>query len=234
VADFLTGVLMSRAVPILDDDGNIQEWFGAATDVTERRRGEEARILLIGELNHRVKNMLTVVQSIASQTRRTSDSMEQFVVAFESRIRALAAAHALLTRSQWSDVDLGEVAHSAAATFMPRATDRVRIAGPEVKLRPDSSISVAMALHELGTNAMKYGALSADRGTVELNWSVHDQRLSLNWVERDGPKVTPPEHEGFGMRLLKRGLTRELDGTVQVEFRDDGLRCLLEFPLESS
>ncbi|MCC5969172.1 MAG: PAS domain-containing protein [Pararhodobacter sp.] len=234
--DGSTGWVQSRAVPIVDEHGAVTEWFGCATDVTERRRSEEARSLLIRELNHRVKNMLAVVQSIARQTRRSSATIEEFVDSFERRIRALAGAHRLLTRSEWSGSRLDELVHSSVSSFLSSKADRVHIQGPYVKLRPDASIAVAMALHELGTNALKYGSLSAAAGTLDIVWSLEQgaegARVILNWTEREGPVVKPPKKEGFGTRLLKTGIARELDGHVDLDFPPEGLQCRLEFPLE--
>ena len=206
---------------------------GLVRDVTELRRWEEAQRLLVGELNHRVKNMLAIVQSTARQTQRTTSSVEAFNEAFEQRIHAIAGAHGILTRRNWSGAELGELAREALASFSGDGDAQVRIEGPEVDLRPDATISFAMALHELATNALKHGALSRPEGRVDVRWRLEaGDRVFFEWVESGGPEVTPPARRGFGSRLLERGIAVELDGDVPLEFLRDGLHCTMEFLID--
>lgn len=206
---------------------------GLVRDVTELRRWEEAQRLLVGELNHRVKNMLAIVQSTARQTQRTTSSVEAFNEAFEQRIHAIAGAHGILTRRNWSGAELGELAREALSSFSGDGDSQVRIEGPEVDLRPDATISFAMALHELATNALKHGALSRPEGRVDVRWRLEaGDRVFFEWVESGGPEVTPPARRGFGSRLLERGIAVELDGDVRLEFLRDGLHCTMEFLID--
>ncbi|WP_072295085.1 CheR family methyltransferase [Paracoccus sp. SM22M-07] len=203
---------------------------GLVRDVTERRRWEESQKWLIGELNHRVKNMLSIVQSTARQTQRTTDSVETFADAFDKRLGAIAGAHSILTRRNWSGAELGELTREALASFSDTAPGQVFVEGPPVDLCADVTISFAMALHELATNAVKYGALSVPEGRVDVRWQVRDgQHVIFEWHEHGGPAVTPPARRGFGSRLIKDGISMELRGEVTLEFPVEGLRCKVEF-----
>ena len=202
--------------------------------VLERKRTEEHQRLLLNELNHRVKNTLAVIQSIASQTFRGEAAKPEAREAFESRLTALASAHDLLTSESWQAASLRQVV-AEAATGCGAVEGRTRIDGEDLRVPPRTAVSIAMALHELCTNAVKYGALSNDRGTVTVSWEVRreseGQRLHLVWCERGGPPVTPPERRGFGSRMIERGLAAELGGTVELQFRPEGLCCLVDAPL---
>ena len=221
----------------LSSDGWTVCGTGLIRDITERRHWEESQRLLVGELNHRVKNMLAVVQSVTRQTQRSSDTIETFSEALVRRIQALASAHALLTRRNWSGADLRELVEETAGTFSAPGDERIRIEGPRVALRPDVTISFAMALHELGTNSLKHGALSAPEGKVEVSWAVGDRedgRVRFGWIETGGPPVRPPKRRGFGTKLLERGIARELSGTVALDYSRDGFRFQLEFPSDGT
>ena len=214
-------------------DGGVARGTGLIRDITELHRWRESQRLLVGELNHRVKNMLAVVQSVAHQTRRTTAGIEEFATAFEQRLQAIAAAHSLLTQQNWKGADLRDLIHVALGSF---ATEegRLQIEGQRLTLRPDATISFAMALHELATNALKYGALKNEHGRVEVRWQVADGNVIFGWSEHDGPPVLPPSREGFGTRLLERGIARELGGRVQVDYESDGVRWVVEFPLDKA
>ena len=189
--------------------------------------------LLIDELNHRVKNTLATVQSIAMQTLRSADSTEDANDALENRLLALSRAHDVLTRQNWDGADLSEVVTQAVAPFRDRDGHRFRCAGPEVRLNPRMSLAAAMALQELATNAVKYGALSNATGFVTIAWSLAQgaQRLSFTWREEGGPPVAAPSRRGFGSRLIERSLARELDGTVDIAFEPTGVVCRIVAPL---
>ena len=206
-------------------------------DITERRRAEELQRLLVNELNHRVKNTLAIVQSLAHQSFKNVESPDEARQAFEARLNALAAAHNLLTRETWERATLEQTLREAVtATAGPRA-GQVSLEGPEVTLAPQTAVSVAMAAHELATNAIKYGALSRDEGRIDIKWSIDPAksgpRLRLDWREQGGPKVDEPARRGFGSRLIERGLAAELGGTVKLEFLEDGLHCVVDAPLPS-
>ena len=213
--------------PVEDDDS--VQGTGLVRDVTDLRRWEESQRLLIGELNHRVKNMLAVLQSIARQTQRSTSGVDTFIEAFEHRVQALASAHDILTRRQWSSADLKEIARAALDTFTD-SDDRAHVSGPRVALGPDATITFAMALHELATNALKHGALSGPEGRVDVSWSItEDRKVVLEWVETGGPEVEPPKRQGFGTRLLERSIARELEADVRVEYRRSGYYWRMEF-----
>jgi two-component system CheB/CheR fusion protein len=223
---------------LLDAGGRPLRGTGLVRDVTDRRRWEDAQRLLVGELNHRVKNMLAVVQSVAEQTRRGSADVAAFTEVFGQRIQALAVAHTLLTRRNWASGDLAELIEAAAASFVPTGDGRLRISGPSVPLRPDTTITFAMSLHELGTNSLKYGALSVAEGRVDVCWALEPSadgaRVRFEWRESGGPPVARPSRNGFGTRLLEKGIARELDGTAELDYREEGLSFRLEFPFDAA
>gem|GEM_PF-824080 len=201
----------------------------AAVDVTDRKRWEAHQRLLIDELNHRVKNTLAVVQGLAQQTFRGGDPL-QARKAFEGRLAALSAAHNVLTRRSWSHAQLREILEGALAPFA-QADDRISLEGADLPLPPKVAVNLSLALHELATNAMKYGALSVPEGRVAVRWRNDDGRLCLAWRESGGPAVRAPDTRGFGTRMIERGLASELGGTVAVDFRPDGLVCEIDAPL---
>jgi PAS domain S-box-containing protein len=196
-------------------------------DDTRRRHAEEQRRLLIGELNHRVKNTLASVQAIVAQTLRSAPSMESFAELLRSRIFALARAHDLLTRETWTGATMADVAHSALEPWLEGK--QVEIKGPNVRLKPSQALSLSMALHELAINAAKYGALSTPEGRVVLEWDNAGELL-ITWTERDGPPVSPPQREGFGSRVLNRALAIELSGDVSVSYEPQGVICTIRVP----
>jgi two-component system CheB/CheR fusion protein len=204
-------------------------------DTTERRRAEETQKLLLGELNHRVKNMLTVVQSVAMQTQRTAASPEDFIEAFDDRLQALARAHELLAKAEWTHAELGELARGVLDAFDAGDGGRIRIKGPPARLTPGAAIALGMALQELGANAAKHGALSSPGGRAELVWRIEedgsDARLVLDWREIDGPTVRPPTRRGFGTRMLTEGVAAEVGGTVDLRFPPGGAECTMRMPL---
>ncbi|HET6633173.1 MAG TPA: PAS domain S-box protein [Rhodanobacteraceae bacterium] len=199
-------------------------------DIGERKRAERHRKMLLDELNHRVKNTLASVQAIAAQTFR--DEAGDARAAFEARLFALSSAHSLLTSQQWEGVELRELALRVLDPFMgARAAERFHLQGGDVLLPPKAALAISMALHELASNAAKYGALSVgSHGRVELSWATADGRLRLRWEERDGPPVVPPTRKGFGSRLIQAGLAHELEGTATLDCRREGLVCEIDMP----
>jgi two-component sensor histidine kinase len=185
-----------------------------------------------------VKNTLATVQSIAIQSLRGLDTPEAAAAkaAFEARLLALARVHDVLTRESWEGAELGNVVADATAPLDSTEAGRSRfiVSGPHLRLPPRLALSIAMALHELGTNAVKYGSLSQEGGTVTISWSVvkePETRLLLRWSESGGPPVTKPTRTGFGSRLIERSLARELDGEVQLMFAASGVVCSIEAPV---
>ena len=191
--------------------------------------------MLLDELNHRVKNTLATVQSIAMQTLRSSDDAAQAQRQFEGRLMALAKAHDILTQESWSGAPLAKIVAEAVAPYRGQASDRFDITGPNVWVPPKHALALAMALHELCTNAVKYGALSNDSGRIVIAWALEDpdaaRRLRVRWVEVGGPPVMPPKRRGFGSRLVERGLRQDLGGEVRMDFAATGLIFTVEAPL---
>jgi len=204
--------------------------------VLERKRTEEHQRLMTKELNHRVRNTLAVVQSVASQSFRDGAASEAARQAFESRLGALAAAHDVLTHRNWEAAPLAEVV--SKTVFGCGAEDgRISLEGPDIWLPPKAAVSLTMALHELCTNAVKYGAYSTPDGKVHVAWALVEaaegRRLRLEWREAGGPVVTPPKRRGFGSRMIERALARELGGSVELRFLPEGLHCVLDAPAPS-
>jgi two-component sensor histidine kinase len=198
-----------------------------------REVAEEHRRLLVNELNHRVKNTLATVQFIAAQTLRNAESSEEARDVLASRLIALARAHDVLTRESWDGADLGEIVARAVEPFSGPGENRLRFSGPAVRVAPRIALAVAMALQELATNAVKYGALSNGTGTATITWSLAQgqdgrTRFHVRWEEVGGPAVRPPDRRGFGSRLIERALAHDLDGDVTLEFAATGVVCTLE------
>jgi PAS domain S-box-containing protein len=206
-------------------------WLCVQRDITQAKRAEEHQRLLINELNHRVKNTLATVQSIASQTLRNADTADDARAALESRLFALSRAHDVLTRENWDGADLYEIVAEAVAPYSSPGEDRLHLSGEAIRLPPRMALALAMALQELATNAVKYGALSNDVGEVRITWRDGDERLHLTWTETRGPPVTAPSRRGFGTRLIERSLASDLDGEVRIAFKPSGLVCTVDAPL---
>jgi PAS domain S-box-containing protein len=213
------------------DEGRPLELHVVGRDITERKRAEERQHLLINELNHRVKNTLAIVQSIGRQTLRSGGTSPDVLQAFESRLAALAAAHDVLTRESWSPVSIREIVNNAIAAFC--ADGRCSVEGPDLRLQPQMAVSLALALHELATNATKYGALSTSRGTLEVHWEREQDRLKLSWRESGGPPVREPTRRGFGSRMIERAFAAEVQGSSSLQFDPAGLVWEVDAPLTS-
>ncbi len=200
----------------------------AARDVAEAHRA-----MLTDELTHRVKNMLAVVQAIAAQTFRANIDPRSARADFDSRLQALARAHDLLTAERWETADIGEMAERALALHRGPDPSRIVVAGPKLRLQSRAALALSLALHELATNALKYGALSTEGGTVSLAWeadSCPDGRFRMRWTERGGPCVAAPSRTGFGSQLIERALAAELGGTVRLSYEAGGVVCAVDAP----
>jgi len=216
---------------VRDADGKPIKMFGIMRDVTEEKEAQARQELLTHELEHRIKNILAMVSAIASQTLRSGD-LDTARAAFTERLQALAKAHDILNRSRWTTAALGEVV-SAATAQLPG--QRVVSSGPEVKLPPRMALSLALAINELGTNALKYGALSVEAGAIAITWQVEDRptgpALVWAWREGGGPPVTAPSRRGFGRFLIERVLATDFGGTVSLQYLPEGVTCTLTAPL---
>jgi PAS domain S-box-containing protein len=220
--------------PLRDASGAVSGAINMLVDLTHRRQAERRQSLLINELNHRVKNTLATVQSIAAQSFR-GESDRTALRWFEGRLLALSQAHDVLRRENWEGASLGEVVAEACAPLGTPDKRRFEISGPEIRVPPRMALSLSMALHELCTNAAKYGALSETGGSVRIDWHVSPgedgSRLRLRWEERDGPPVAEPERKGFGSRLIGRGLANELGADVRLDYPREGVVCEIDAPL---
>jgi len=223
---------LSRATAVHDDHGNIEGWYATATDIHDLMRAEELRKLLIDELNHRVKNTLAVVQAIAKQTLRGDPADDARTVAFEGRLAALAQAHNLLAREAWEKAHLEDVASQALLARGPGSA-QITLSGPPAALKPKQALSLSMALHELYTNAVKYGSLGCVTGSADFTWEIDSnaQRLKMQWVERGGPATVTPQKAGFGSVMIQQALKAELDADVTMDFQKEGLVCIIDAPL---
>jgi PAS domain S-box-containing protein len=225
--------IAAKGRALFDAAGRPLRAIGTTVNVTERKRAELHLRLMVNELNHRVKNSLATIQAIAAQTFRGARSLPEAQEAFTSRIIALAEAHDVLTRENWEGADIEDVARRAAA--LHGGEERFELSGPTIRLPPRAALSLSMALHELATNALKYGALSAPGGRVAVQWSLSRDdagpRMALVWTERGGPPVTPPARKGFGSRLIERGLAAELSGEATITYDAAGVVCRISAPL---
>jgi len=206
---------------------------GLTYDITERKRAEEHQRLLVHELNHRVKNVLASVGAVAQRTREGSGSIDEFLQAFDGRIQSMANAHALLSRSRWQGVGLAELVRNELEPCVREGSAQVE--GPDVLLSAEATQPIAIVLHELVTNASKYGALSVPDGHITVRWDCQKGehsgvRLLLEWIETVGPPVAAPSRTGYGTRAIRSLVPYELGGAVELFFDATGVRCRLEIP----
>ena len=219
-------------------DGRLLYMVRVVQDITERKAAEQRQNLLIDELNHRVKNTLATVQSLASQTARGAPTPADFRERFEGRLIALSKAHDQLTVHHWESADLRELLNAGFAPYGV-GPERIVLRGEDLVLRPRAALTLAMAFHELVTNAAKYGALSAAGGRIEIRWQPVEaggdgrRMLHIEWTEQGGPPVTEPERRGFGSRLIEGSVGAELGGRARLTFAPKGLRCAFDIPLEA-
>jgi PAS domain S-box-containing protein len=217
--------VMTAATPLADPTGKITRIIGVTQDISEVKAAETQRETLVAELDHRVKNVLASVQSLALQSARKSTSIDAFLKTFSGRLKAMASAHTLLTATRWRGA---AVAHIVNAELGGLAPGQTRWEGPDILLTPRATNALALALHELATNAVKFGALSTDQGRVDVRWRLNeDDGFSLDWTESGGPLVTTPTRDGFGATLLNKVTGRELGGEVTVRFLATGVHASL-------
>ena len=219
---------IGTAAASFDDRARMISLSGVTADITDRKRAEERQILLAEEVDHRARNVVAVVQSIMRLTR--ADSIDDYIRALDGRIGALSNAHRLLAGSRWEGADLTRLVEEEFAPYRASGNERVAADGPAVVLPPATAQTIALALHELATNAAKYGALSNESGRVDLSWRIESGKLELVWVESNGPKITPPSRRGYGSRAIVAGIERQLGGIVNFGWQPGGLRCTLSVP----
>ena len=216
------------AAASFDEQGRLIWLSGVTADITDRKRAEERQILLAEEVDHRARNVVAVVQSIMRLTR--AESIDEYISALDGRVGALSNAHRLLASSRWEGADLNRLVEEEFAPYRASGSERVSTRGPIVLLPPATAQTIALALHELATNAAKYGALSNEHGRVDLSWRTEPGKLELIWVESGGPEITPPNRGGYGSRAIVAGIERQLGGIVDFDWQAGGLRCTLSLP----
>ncbi|UXS31154.1 PAS domain-containing protein [Agrobacterium tumefaciens] len=223
-----------KVSPIFDDNGSVDSILSISRDITDVKEFEEQQVLLRNELSHRIKNILALVQSVASQTLKDDDEMAVAKPAFLARLAALGRAHDLLLRPNHDMTTLKTVAETAAKE---QSAGRMEISGPEVVLAPKSGLAIALAFHELATNAVKYGALANATGDISIRWDIgvveEKEWLHLVWQERGGPAVIAPTRKGFGSRMIERALASYVSGKAVLAFEPDGLVFSLSAPVEA-
>ena len=219
---------LGAAAASFDDCDRLIRLVGITVDITDRKMAEQRQMLLAEEVDHRARNVVAVVQSILRLTR--ADKVDDYIAAVDGRISALSNAHRLLASSRWEGADLRKLVEEELAAYRSGDEARIIINGPAVLLAPAVAQTIALALHELVTNAAKYGALSIESGRVALTWEALPERIDLDWVESNGPKVKPPKRRGYGTRVFSGGIEYQLGGIVDFNWHPDGLRCKLSIP----
>jgi PAS domain S-box-containing protein len=219
---------VGTAVASVEPADNIVRVSGVTVDITDRKEAEERQALLAREVDHRARNALALVQSIVRLTR--ADTINSYTAAVDGRIAALSRAHTLLAQSRWQGADLARLVEEELAPFRGTDSERITIVGREVSLEPRTAQTLALALHELSTNAAKYGALSVLSGRVAVTWELQGSNMVLQWNESGGPAVSPPQSPGFGIRVISASIERQLDGKVAFHWRPEGLHCTLSVP----
>jgi PAS domain S-box-containing protein len=231
--EFWAGLFIN---PVLDESGTIVQHFISVVDLTKHKNEQIQSRMLIDELNHRVKNTLSTVQSIVWQALRTFSDPKEVSDSIQSRLLALSRSHDLLTREKWKSARLHDIVHDALEPFgvADGRAERVVIKGERVRFPPKSALALGIAFNELATNAVKYGAFSNAIGSILIEWTLEPSpegdRIILRWQEKDGPKVSPPTRKGFGSRMIEQGLGLELEGTAHIDYDPDGLICTMNFP----
>jgi PAS domain S-box-containing protein len=228
-----------RSTPVRDSYGRFLYGVRVVQDITERKAAEERQKLLIDELNHRVKNTLATVQSLATQSSRGAPTAQTFRQSFEGRLIALSKAHDQLTLRHWESADLREIVRAGIAPYLTGGPDQGVLRGEDVTLRPRAALTLAMVFHELTTNAAKYGALSVPSGRINVQWEVQppsgpDAQLRIAWQEQGGPPVSAPTRRGFGSKFIVGSIASELGGRAALDFASQGLRCTIDIPLAAT
>jgi len=218
---------IGSAAATTDSGGRVLRISGVTVDITDRKEAEERQVLLAREVDHRARNALALVQSIIRLTK--SDNIEHYRGAVEGRIKALSVAHAILSETRWEGADLRGLVDEELAPYKT-GHERIVVKGPDVVLRPSAAQTLALTMHELTTNAAKYGALSSSSGRIELSWEIQDENLVVHWREIGGPAIRAALYKGFGTRIVVESIERQLGGKVTYDWAADGLHCILSVP----
>jgi len=222
--------------PVEDENGDVVQHFASFVDLSKHKEEQAQSKMLIDELNHRVKNTLAAVQSIVRQALQTDSDRNVIRESIGTRLFALSRSHDLLTRENWESAGLTDVVNDALEPFMTAhgRAERFVVTGDNIRFPPKQALALGIAFNELGINAVKYGAFANEMGAILVSWTIEPspegRRLLLRWQEKDGPTVMPPSRKGFGSRVLERGLAHEMAGTVELDYRSDGLVCKMNIP----
>jgi PAS domain S-box-containing protein len=219
---------MGTAAATVDATGQVLRISGVTADITDRKQAEERQLLLASEVDHRAKNALALVQSVVRLTR--ANTIESYAQAVEGRIKALSRVHTVLSQSRWQGADLAGLVDEEMAPYRTSDPHRINCQGPKISLQPATAQTLALVLHELATNAVKYGALSSRAGRVSLTWDLNADGFQFRWVEADGPSVTPASLSGFGTRIIMASVERQLGGRVSFDWKPQGLDCTISIP----
>jgi two-component system CheB/CheR fusion protein len=224
---------LMRILPYRGRNNVIDGVLVTFVNVTNIVQAEAHQRTLVEELNHRVRNMLTVVGALANQTMSTSKTPKDFADAFLGRIQSMAKSYDLVSREQWSEVSLQDTLSVALTSYADGKSDRVKLGGPEIAFAPPQALALGLIFHELVTNAVKYGALAKAKGRLNVTWGVEKGRLVITWLERDGPKVGKPDRRGFGTELIERELKSRLGGRVTFDYAPEGIEVQISIPYEA-
>jgi PAS domain S-box-containing protein len=233
-SEFWASVFIS---PVCSESGEVIQHFVSVVDLTKFKTEEARAKTLIDELNHRVKNTLSTVQSIAWQALRNASDPDEIRESIESRLFALSRSHDLLTREDWVGAGLRDLVHEALAPFGVTGgrAARLIVTGENIRMTPKATLALGIAFHELATNAVKYGAFSNDTGSIQISWATElspgGGRLILHWREKDGPPAPPPSRRGFGSQVIESGLAHELEGVVRLDYPPEGVSCTIDIPI---
>jgi two-component sensor histidine kinase len=230
----MIGLAAQAAIAI--DNGRLYK--AAQHEIEERKQAQAQQSLLIRELHHRVKNTLATVQAVVGATARSTSNIDEFYEAFVGRIISLANTHSLLTEAVWQTASLREILEKELSPYNDDKGERIILDGPSAELPSEAAVPIGMAIHELTTNAAKYGALSVNTGRVVVRWTSEPDadgiRLKLSWDESGGPKIKPPKKQGFGSRLLHRVLTTQMNAKVEMDFKPTGLHVSIDAVLKAA
>ena len=223
--------VLGRAQPVRNPAGEIIRWYGSCTDIHKIKVAEEQRQLMLAEMNHRVKNTLAMVHAIVSQTLRQADNLKDAQISIQSRIGMMAQAHDRLIQSTWTETKIDEVVEAA---LVPHRSGQghFKVEGSDLPIGSKQALALTMALHELATNAAKYGALSIETGKIHIYWDIinkdEDEIFEFNWVESEGPKVEQPTRRGFGSRMIEQALAGYFNGLAELSYKPEGLSFVLK------
>ncbi|WP_346656037.1 PAS domain-containing protein [Bradyrhizobium sp. dw_78] len=222
---------LTRVIPLRDATSTIYRWIGTHVDISEQKRREKHIRFIIDELSHRTKNLLAVVMAVANQTAQHASDVKQYQTRFAERLQALAHCHDLLVKDSWHGASLHDLVSAQMRPFSEANAGRIDASGPCVILNPDAVQHLGLALHELATNASKHGALSGPYGTVSIRWQVEeaDNRVRIDWCEKNGPAVAPPRRRGFGHVVIEQIVPRALNGSGVLDFSPEGVNWTFEF-----